>query len=127
MGLKAKDGIVALGLQDSYALLDDPLGEEFRSAALDSKESPLVAGTRSILAHGFDRFSESVFDSCGPRRSLAGVEEAGLAILRNARRERGALNMTITSHGRVDEPDLTSVPRLGRSLPPGHSFDGGNA
>lgn len=79
---RAKDGVVALGLQDAYALLaslDDPLGEKFKSAALDGTKSPLVARNRSILAHGFDRVSENVFDKLWTTAlSLADVEEASL-------------------------------------------------
>jgi CRISPR-associated protein (TIGR02710 family) len=79
---KAKAGVVPLGLQDAYALLaslKDPLGEKFKGTALDGKESPLVVRNRSILAHGFDRVSERVFDKLwAAALSLAGVEEAGL-------------------------------------------------
>ena len=58
--LKAKDGVLALGLQDSYVLLaalNDPLGDRFREASLHGTKSPLTARNRSILAHGFDRVS----------------------------------------------------------------------
>jgi CRISPR-associated protein (TIGR02710 family) len=79
---RAKDGIVALGLQDAYALLaslNDALGEKFRSAALNGTKSPLVARNRSILAHGFDRVSANVFDKLWTTAlSLADVEEATL-------------------------------------------------
>jgi CRISPR-associated protein (TIGR02710 family) len=79
---RAKDGVVALGLQDAYALLaslNDPLGEKFRSAALNGTKSPLAARNRSILAHGFDRVSEGVFDKLWTTAlSLAGIEQASL-------------------------------------------------
>ncbi|HXF54795.1 MAG TPA: TIGR02710 family CRISPR-associated CARF protein [Hyphomicrobiaceae bacterium] len=65
-GPKAKNGTLALGLQDSYALLaslGDPLGEKFRQAGLnDETKSPLNARNRSILAHGFDRVSDKIFE-----------------------------------------------------------------
>jgi CRISPR-associated protein (TIGR02710 family) len=77
---RAKDGILALGLQDAYALLtslNDALGEKFRSAALNGTKSPLVARNRSILAHGFDRVSPNVVDKLWTTAlSLADVEEA---------------------------------------------------
>lgn len=63
--LRANEGVVAIGLQDAYALLaalDNPLGAKFQSAGLDGKTSPLVARNRSILAHGFERVSDAVFD-----------------------------------------------------------------
>jgi len=80
--LRAADGVVALGLQDAYALLatlNDPLGEKFRDLALDRATSPLGARNRSILAHGFDRVPEGVFDALWKKAlSLADVEEATL-------------------------------------------------
>jgi CRISPR-associated protein (TIGR02710 family) len=79
---RAKDGILALGLQDAYALLtslNDALGEKFRSAALNGTKSPLGARNRSILAHGFDPVSPDVFDKLWTTAlSLADVEEATL-------------------------------------------------
>jgi CRISPR-associated protein (TIGR02710 family) len=62
---RLKDGVVALGLQDAYALLrslNDPLGQKFNKTDLDGPESPLTARNRSILAHGFDQVSARVFD-----------------------------------------------------------------
>jgi hypothetical protein len=51
----------------------------FRSAALNGKESPLASRNRSILAHGFDRVSEKVFDKLwAAALSLADVEEGSL-------------------------------------------------
>lgn len=61
---RANRGVVALGLQDAYGLLDrldDPLGRKFRSLNLNHLESPLSARNRSILAHGFERVSARVF------------------------------------------------------------------
>lgn len=79
---RAKEGIVALGLQDAYVLLaslNDPLGEKFKKAELNGTKSPLAARNRSILAHGFERVSEKVFDKLWTTAlSLAGVEEASL-------------------------------------------------
>ncbi len=60
---RADEGVVAVGLQDAYALLEllsDPVGMQFRNAGLNGKISPLVARNRSILAHGFERVSEAV-------------------------------------------------------------------
>ncbi len=79
---RAKDGVVALGLQDAYALLaslNDPLGEKFKGAELNGTKSPLAARNHSILAHGFDRVSDSVFDNLWTTaRSLADIQEANL-------------------------------------------------
>jgi CRISPR-associated protein (TIGR02710 family) len=79
---RARDGVVALGLQDAYMLLaslNDPIGEKFRSAGLDGTQSPLVARNRSILAHGFDRVSDRVFNTLWDAAlSLADVAEADL-------------------------------------------------
>lgn len=79
---RANEGVVALGLQDAYGLLvslKDPLGEKFRSAVLNGTKSPLVARNRSILAHGFERVTENVFDKLWKTAlSLADVEEACL-------------------------------------------------
>jgi CRISPR-associated protein (TIGR02710 family) len=79
---RATDGVLALGLQDAYALLaslNDPLGEKFISAGLKGQASALGARNRSILAHGFDRVSESVFDKLWTAAlSLADVEEKSL-------------------------------------------------
>lgn len=79
---RAVEGLVALGVQDAYALLaslGDPLGKTFQSQKLDGRESPLVARNQSILAHGFERASEEVVDKLW-RAALAllGAEEASL-------------------------------------------------
>lgn len=79
---RANEGVVALGLQDDYALLaalGDPVGQEFQSAGLSGTKSPLVARNRSILAHGFERVSEVTFDKLwNSSLSLAGVDAASL-------------------------------------------------
>ena len=57
----ADEGLLKLGLQDSYALLQalgDRVGVRFEEERLSGKESPLVARNRSILAHGFERVTE---------------------------------------------------------------------
>jgi CRISPR-associated protein (TIGR02710 family) len=62
---RANDGAIALGLQDAYALLaalGHPLGAKFGDAGLNDTKSPLTSRNRSILAHGFERVSEKVFD-----------------------------------------------------------------
>jgi CRISPR-associated protein (TIGR02710 family) len=79
---RANDGVVALGLQDAYALLaslNDPLGEKFQRASLNSRKSPLAVRNRSILAHGFERVSERVVDQIwNAALSLADVDESSL-------------------------------------------------
>ncbi|MCS6800321.1 MAG: TIGR02710 family CRISPR-associated CARF protein [Chloroflexota bacterium] len=62
---RAENGIVKLGLQDLYLLLDSlgaPLGAKFRELGLDGEKSPLVARNNSILAHGFARVSDKAFE-----------------------------------------------------------------
>jgi CRISPR-associated protein (TIGR02710 family) len=63
---RAENGMLLLGLQDAYALLDalgDPLGARFKELQLhDRDRSPLSARNQSILAHGFQPVSETVFD-----------------------------------------------------------------
>jgi CRISPR-associated protein (TIGR02710 family) len=60
------DGTIRLGLQDAYALLaalGDQVGTNFTSSELcDPQRSPLTARNRSILAHGFERVPDAVFD-----------------------------------------------------------------
>ena len=79
---RANEGIVALGLQDAYQLLaglNDPVGAKFQSAGLSGKTSPLVARNRSILAHGFERVSDAVFDKLWTSApSLADVDATSL-------------------------------------------------
>lgn len=79
---RATDGVVALGLQDDYALLEalgDPIGQKFQGAGLSGTTSPLVARNRSILAHGFERVTDAVFDKLWTSAlSLANVDVASL-------------------------------------------------
>jgi len=79
---RAKEGTLALGLQGAFTLLDalnDPLGQRFMESCLAGQKSPLTARNRSILAHGFERVSQSVFDNLWKAAlSLADVSEADL-------------------------------------------------
>jgi CRISPR-associated protein (TIGR02710 family) len=63
---RAEERSVFLGLQDAYALLNalgDDLGTKFKQLQLDERQrSPLTARNQSILAHGFERVSDKVFD-----------------------------------------------------------------
>lgn len=63
---RAEEGTVFLGLQDAYVLLNalaDDLGTKFKQLQLDDRQrSPLTARNQSILAHGFERVSDKVFD-----------------------------------------------------------------
>lgn len=79
---RATEGVVALGLQDDYALLaalGDDIGKKFRNAGLSGTKSPLVARNRSILAHGFERVTDAVFDKLWTSAlNLANVDMAKL-------------------------------------------------
>lgn len=79
---RARDGVVALGLQDAYKFLvslNDPLGEEFTNAGLHGTQSPLVARNRSILAHGFECVGGRSFDKLWTAAlRLAQIEESAL-------------------------------------------------
>jgi CRISPR-associated protein (TIGR02710 family) len=79
---RATEGVVALGLQDDYALLEalgDYIGKAFREAGLSDTKSPLVARNRSILAHGFERVKDAVFTKLWTSAlSLANVDAASL-------------------------------------------------
>jgi CRISPR-associated protein (TIGR02710 family) len=79
---RANEGFVTVGLQDAYALLaslEDPLADKFRNAALNGTESPLVARNQSILAHGFVRVTDAVFEKLwASALSLADIQEEGL-------------------------------------------------
>lgn len=80
---RAEGGSVFLGLQDAYALLDargDELGTKFKRLNLHDRErSPLTARNRSILAHGFERVSDQVFEQLwNAVLELAGVPETEL-------------------------------------------------
>jgi CRISPR-associated protein (TIGR02710 family) len=62
---RAENGVLKLGLQDVYALLealDDPLGRKFRELKLDGDTSQLVIRNTSILAHGFAPVTKAGFD-----------------------------------------------------------------
>lgn len=65
-GSRVENGLISLGLQDAYALLDalgDELGTKFKQLNLhDRKGSPLTARNQSILAHGFERVGDQVFE-----------------------------------------------------------------
>lgn len=79
---RARDGIVALGLQDAYVLLlklDDSLGHRFKEANLDGTQSHLAVRNRSILAHGFDQVPSNALDKLWDATlELAGIKEADL-------------------------------------------------
>ena len=79
---RANEGVVALGLQDVYALLaalGDPVGQKFHGAGLSGPKSPLLARNRSILAHGFERVTDAVFDKLWTSAlSLGDVDVASL-------------------------------------------------
>lgn len=79
---RATEGVVALGLQDDYALLaalGDDIGKTFQEAGLSGTKSPLVARNRSILAHGFERVTDAVFTKLWTSAlSLANVDAASL-------------------------------------------------
>lgn len=79
---RVNDSVVTLGLQEAYTLLaalNDPVGAKFHNAGLSGTTSPLGARNRSILAHGFERVSESVFTRLwSSALSLADIDEASL-------------------------------------------------
>ena len=80
---RAEDGMVFLGLQDAYALLDglgDELGARFKQLQLhDRQRSPLTARNQSILAHGFERVSDKVFEQLWKAAlQLAAIQEPDL-------------------------------------------------
>lgn len=82
--LAATKGEVALGLQDAYALLadlGDPAGKAFAAAGLAGEKSPLVARNHSILAHGFELVSETVFTKLwGAALEIGMVQESDLPV-----------------------------------------------
>jgi CRISPR-associated protein (TIGR02710 family) len=82
LGGKARSGVVTLGLQDAYVLLEglnDPVGQRFKEEKLDATTSPLTARNRSILAHGFELVSQKVFDKLwASALKLAEVSESDL-------------------------------------------------
>lgn len=80
---QAEEGTVCLGLQDAYALLralGDDLGTTFQQLQLDDRQrSPLTARNQSILAHGFDRVSDKVFQPLWKAAlQLAGLSQHSL-------------------------------------------------
>ncbi len=80
---RADEGMIFLGLQDAYALLDsigDELGATFRQLQLhDPQRSPLTARNQSILAHGFERVSENVFQKLwAAALQLASAQESDI-------------------------------------------------
>lgn len=65
---KLKNGVVKLALQDAYSVLKafgDDVGSRFSDLGLavndESNSSPLTARNQSILAHGFQRVGEEVY------------------------------------------------------------------
>lgn len=80
---RADQGTVFIGLQDAYALLnalDDDLGKKFKQLHLDDRQrSPLTARNQSILAHGFERISDRVYEQLwNAALQLANVKESSL-------------------------------------------------
>ncbi len=80
---RADQGNIFLGLQDAYALLHDlgdELGRQFMQLQLhDRQRSPLTARNQSILAHGFERVSDKVFEQLWDAATkLAGIQADGL-------------------------------------------------
>src|SRR5207248_7556061 len=80
---RADEGVVFLGLQDAYALLDsmgDDLGARFKQLQLhDPQRSPLTARNQSVLAHGFERVSDNVFQKLWTAAlQLASVQESDI-------------------------------------------------
>jgi hypothetical protein len=62
--VKAQNGLLRLGLQDAFELLDaldDQVGTKFRELRLhEIDHSPLAARNQSILAHGFKTVGDAV-------------------------------------------------------------------
>jgi CRISPR-associated protein (TIGR02710 family) len=80
---RSQDGIVRLGLQDDYLLLNtvsDELGMRFEKLGLsDQKRSPLNARNDSILAHGKSPISSDSFNALlEPLLSLVEQDRAAL-------------------------------------------------
>jgi hypothetical protein len=87
---RAKNGTVPLGLQDDYELLatrGDALGSLFQQLALhDRQKSPLVSRNQSILAHGFDRVGEKVYNQLwAASLRLAALAESDLPVFPHLR------------------------------------------
>lgn len=80
---RAEEGLVFLGLQDAYSLLDalgDELGTKFKQLQLhDRQRSPLTARNQSILAHGFERVSDKVHEQLwSASLQLASIQESDI-------------------------------------------------
>jgi CRISPR-associated protein (TIGR02710 family) len=80
---RAEEGTVFLGLQDAYTLLNalgDDLGTTFKQLQLgDRQGSPLTVRNQSILAHGFERVSDKVFEQLwNAALQLANVNDSSL-------------------------------------------------
>ena len=80
---RADEGTIFLGLQDAYVLLDavgDDIGAKFKQLQLhDRQRSPLTARNQSILAHGFERVSDNVFQKLwSAALQLASVQESDI-------------------------------------------------
>lgn len=82
---RVAEGEISLGLQDAYKLmsaLGNPAGRRFSDAGLAGEKSPLVARNRSILAHGFERVSDQVFNQLWSSvLSVADLQESALPIV----------------------------------------------
>jgi CRISPR-associated protein (TIGR02710 family) len=90
---RVRDDTVFLGLRDDYALLlalGDQLGKDFHDMDLDDDQrSPLVSRNLSILAHGFDRVGEAVFQKLwGAALRLGHVAQADLPVFPRLRAPR---------------------------------------
>ncbi|HEY5953785.1 MAG TPA: TIGR02710 family CRISPR-associated CARF protein, partial [Terrimicrobiaceae bacterium] len=80
---RARNGMVSLGLQDDYALLEalgDELGSRFKEKGMaDRDKSPLVSRNSSILAHGFFPVGEAAARQLFKAAlALASIEESSL-------------------------------------------------
>jgi CRISPR-associated protein (TIGR02710 family) len=79
---RSKEGSVFAGLQDAYDLLyalGDEVATRFRKLQLNDRQSPLTARNQSILAHGFERVSDTVFEQLwNVSLQLAQIQEAEL-------------------------------------------------
>jgi CRISPR-associated protein (TIGR02710 family) len=83
LAARARDGTIALALQDDYLLLQsvgDEYGRRFHDLDLDNRErSPLQARNHSVLAHGFDPVSDKVYQNLWTTAlRLTGIDETTL-------------------------------------------------
>lgn len=80
---RSERGVLKLGLQDAYRLLEqlgDAVGAEFRAHGLlqeGDKPTPLSSRNQSILAHGFQPSSRKTFEAL-QRPALAMLRVAGI-------------------------------------------------